>query len=605
MMQNILPPPALQGDERAQLTQVYRYLFRLSEQLNVGLSALEQRTAAVARPSGGALPPEGADGEQFWTEADAQYSSLKSLIIKTANLVRAEMDQIVTNLGSEYVAISEWGAYKESVSREIVDTAKYTMENFQYNEEVLNIPKMAAVFDEYRIETSGYIKRGIIGFDNSNFPIIGIAIGQGLKYKKVVSGGKVYEVFDNSQNMATYAADKLSFWIDGVEVAYLSNSELVVTRIIVSDSIQLGTWDIKVNAQDGMTIQKRIGSALDLSENNSINVTAEKINMVADQIDLSGNTSIVLTAGQINAVADQIDLKSNETITLMSGRIDALSNTADDAMEMAGSGVASTDVEFYLSTSATALSGGSWQTVAPEWVDGKYMWMQVRTTLKDGTERTSKATCISGATGQRGVGVEAVTEEYCKSTSKTVEPASGWQTTQPTWENGYYIWTRVRIDYSDGTWSYTQPYCDATWEVVNDVAIYTGANEPTSPAVGKVWLDTGSTPNLLRKWNGSSWDTVSDIAEIESITAQLAAQQAAQQQEINNLATALSIDTSGVHVYKPGYQNNNEVRIDQDSVDILVGGSVASSFLANGLILGNYRLWHPEAAGGLAFNLEG
>ena len=89
MMQNILPPPALQGDERAQLTQVYRYLFRLSEQLNVGLSALEQRTAAVARPSGGALSPEGTDGEQFWTEADAQYSSLKSLIIKTANLVRA------------------------------------------------------------------------------------------------------------------------------------------------------------------------------------------------------------------------------------------------------------------------------------------------------------------------------------------------------------------------------------------------------------------------------------------------------------------------------------------------------------------------------------
>ena len=445
--------------------------------------------------------------------------------------------------------------------------------------------------------------------------------------------------------------------------------------------------------------------------------------------------------------------------------------TANQALTLAGGGVATTDVEFYLSTSATALSGGSWQTVAPEWVDGKYMWMRVRTTLKDGTERTSDPTCISGATGPRGpqglrglqgeqgeqgiqgpkgddgakgdpgsdgadgktsyfhikyssvanptsssqmtetpstyigtyvdyvqadssdpakytwarfqglqgatgeqgipgtngddgqtsylhikysndggqsftanngetvgeyigqyvdftqadsssvssykwskikgepgtdgVGVEAVTEEYYLSTSKTTQTGGQWQTTQPDWSEGKYIWTRVKIDYSDGTSSYTEPYCDATWEIVNDVAIYTGANEPTSPAVGKVWLDTGSTPNLLRKWNGSSWDTVSDIAEIESITAQLAEQQAAQQQEINNLATALSIDTSGVHVYKPGYQNNNEVRIDQDSVDILVGGSVASSFLANGLILGNYRLWHPEAAGGLAFNLEG
>ena len=143
------------------------------------------------------------------------------------------MDQIVTNLGSEYVAVSEWGAYKEEVSREIVDTAKYTMENFEYNEEILNIPEMAAIFDSYRIETTGYIKRGIIGFDEENYPILGIAIGQELKHKEVTVGGEVYEVFDESQNMATYAADKLSFWVNGVEVAYLSNSELVVTRIIV------------------------------------------------------------------------------------------------------------------------------------------------------------------------------------------------------------------------------------------------------------------------------------------------------------------------------------------------------------------------------------
>lgn len=331
MMQNILPPPTLQGDERAQLTQVYRYLFRLSEQLNVSLSALEGRTATMARPSGGARSPEGTDAEQFWADADAQYSSLKSLIIKTANLVRAEMDQIVTNLGSEYVAVSEWGAYKEEVSREIVDTAKYTLENFEYNEEILNIPEMAAIFDSYRIETTGYIKRGIIGFDDENYPILGIAIGQELKHKEVTVGGEVYEVFDESQNMATYAADKLSFWVNGVEVAYLSNRELVVTRIIVSDSIQLGNWDIAVNAADGMTVQKRIGSALDLSENNTINVTAEKINAVADQIDLSGNTSIVLTAEQVNAVADQINLSGNSSIELIVGPVEQAAADAQSA----------------------------------------------------------------------------------------------------------------------------------------------------------------------------------------------------------------------------------------------------------------------------------
>lgn len=335
-MQNILPPPALQGDERAQLTQVYRYLFRLSEQLNMSLGALEGQTATMTHTrGGGALFPDGMDAEQFWAEADAQYSSLKSLIIKTANLVRAEMDQIVTNLGSEYVAVSEWGTYKEEVSREIVDTAKYTMEHFEYGEEILDIPEMAAIFDSYRIETTGYIKRGIIGFDDENYPILGIAIGQELKHKEVTVGGEVYEVFDESQNMATYAADKLSFWVNGVEVAYLSNSELVVTRIIVSDSIQLGSWDIAVNAADGMTIQKRIGSELDLSENNTVTITADKINAVADQIDLSGNTSIVLTAEQVNAVADRINLSGNKSVEMIVGQVEQTAESAQDAASSA------------------------------------------------------------------------------------------------------------------------------------------------------------------------------------------------------------------------------------------------------------------------------
>lgn len=73
--------------------------------------------------------------------------------------------------------------------------------------------------------------------------------------------------------------------------------------------------------------------------------------------------------------------------------------------------------------------------------------------------------------------------------------------------------------------------------------------------------------------------------------------------QLNRLGTALEVNEEGVHVYKPGYRNTNEVRIDQDSVDVLVGGKVSSSFIAGGLILGNYMLWQPEEAGGLAFNL--
>ena len=188
--------------------------------------------------------------------------------------------------------------------------------------------------------------------------------------------------------------------------------------------------------------------------------------------------------------------------------------TANQALTLAGGGVASADVEFYLSTSATTLSGGSWQTVAPEWVDGKYMWMRVKTTLKDGTERTSDPTCIAGATGAtgpQGVSIMGVTEEYYLSTSKTSPTGGSWQSTQPAWMMGTYVWTRVKISYNNGNVSYTEPYCDTSWEVVNDVSIYTSAEPPKAPIPdGKLWVDTAQNPNVIRRWLGQDVSTERD-----------------------------------------------------------------------------------------------
>ena len=67
--------------------------------------------------------------------------------------------------------------------------------------------------------------------------------------------------------------------------------------------------------------------------------------------------------------------------------------------------VADTDVEYYLSTSSTELSGGSWVTTAPEWVDGKFMWSRTKIVNGSGSVSYSpseKGTCIAGATGATG-----------------------------------------------------------------------------------------------------------------------------------------------------------------------------------------------------------
>ena len=135
------------------------------------------------------------------------------------------------------------------------------------------------------------------------------------------------------------------------------------------------------------------------------------------------------------------------------------------------------DVEYYLSTSATSLSGGSWSTTAPTWVNGKYMWSRTVTTDGAGNRTYSpnqNGVCIAGAqgatgakgdkgdtggTGATGKGVKSIVEQYYKSTSATAMSGGSWSTTYPGWENGKYIWTRSVITYTDNTTSTTTAVC--------------------------------------------------------------------------------------------------------------------------------------------------
>ncbi len=64
-----------------------------------------------------------------------------------------------------------------------------------------------------------------------------------------------------------------------------------------------------------------------------------------------------------------------------------------------------------------------------------------------------------GEKGDNGRSVLEVDVEFAKTTSSTVAPTSGWTTDAPTWQQGYYIWQRTRISYSEGADEYTTPIC--------------------------------------------------------------------------------------------------------------------------------------------------
>lgn len=125
-------------------------------------------------------------------------------------------------------------------------------------------------------------------------------------------------------------------------------------------------------------------------------------------------------------------------------------------------------LQYYRSTSATSLVGGSWADSSPEWVDGTYIWTRSKSVDRAGNATYSEPACITGNTGATGpqgkqgtpgikgadgtngtdgVGISSVTITYGVSSSSSTHPTS-WQTTVPTVPQGQYLWTRTITDYT-------------------------------------------------------------------------------------------------------------------------------------------------------------
>ena len=249
MANNIPTPPALMGTEAQQIGQMRSYLFRISEMLN---SALTEQNVVVEQTR--QLQSGSVSNEVFTAELDAQYNNVKSLIIKTADIVERELKEYVLNTMSSYIAKSEWGTYEEEINSQITVGAEAVLQEIGYSSTISNLKDGVADFEEYKKETSGFIKSGIIDYDADNFPIFGIAIGQGLKSEKVTIDGVEYEEIDTREKLATYTSDRITFWQNDQEVAYISNSEMGIANVHISNKLRLGN-DWEISHTNGFTIK--------------------------------------------------------------------------------------------------------------------------------------------------------------------------------------------------------------------------------------------------------------------------------------------------------------------------------------------------------------
>lgn len=217
-------------DEAGQIQQVRTYLYQLAQQLNWALNTIESAQSGTVTPSvvidKGVAPQEAQD----------TFNSIKALIIKSADIVKAYEETIFTDFDGKYFADSDFGTYIEETSRKVEENSKGVTEAYT---NVQNLTISVAGLENESREMNAYIKRGLLGYDDNGNAIYGVEVGETSANGSFVK-------------YARFMADRLSFFDENSdEVAYIGAGCLyVVGKTVFLGEIQLGSY--KTDTSDGL-----------------------------------------------------------------------------------------------------------------------------------------------------------------------------------------------------------------------------------------------------------------------------------------------------------------------------------------------------------------
>ena len=235
-------PPVLSGDNRTQMTQLYNYLFTISNKLNESMMSLSTEELAATVE---ARIRSGSAGGQIEEAVKSQYDTLKSMIIKTATIVRTEMQEIQTTLESQYTALSEdFGAYEENLSANIRAGAEGVLQDYHYEERVTGLEDETGTFIR---RTNQYIFTGLVNPTTLEY---GIAIGEGVTGYD--ANGNPY--LNTNARCATFTMNEMAFWQGETKLAYFSSGKFYISNGEITNTLQIGDFVWKRMADGSLAL---------------------------------------------------------------------------------------------------------------------------------------------------------------------------------------------------------------------------------------------------------------------------------------------------------------------------------------------------------------
>lgn len=220
-----------------QVAQMQSYMHQLVEQLNWALNTVANAQSGNTSNIVIEKPREEISPE----EAENTFNSIKALIIKSADIVKAYEQTMKTEYNGEYIAVSDFGTYIEETDRVIEENSKYTNEVYTRVQTITNESGDGRLDNlESDVETTNaYIKRGLLGYLE--------------RLKKDVYGIAVGETDDNGayKNYAWFISEGLCLFDEnGNEVAYISQNKLYITDAVFLGTVQFGGY--RVDTTDGL-----------------------------------------------------------------------------------------------------------------------------------------------------------------------------------------------------------------------------------------------------------------------------------------------------------------------------------------------------------------
>ena len=225
--------PQINGKtEREQLAQIKSYLYQMAQQLQWALNntGTNSGNVVVQQTSGNET------GVSTGIATQAAFNAIKSMIIKSADIVNAYYEEISRRLDGEYVAQSDFGVYSERTTQEITENSTEIERVFN---NVQTIMSDIETLEYHLIEVEAHIRSGLLFYDEDGAPVYGLEIGQ----RNEVDGVEVFNKY------ARFTSDRLAFYDhNDTEVAYISDYKLYITHVEITGTAKFGAFLLDTSA---------------------------------------------------------------------------------------------------------------------------------------------------------------------------------------------------------------------------------------------------------------------------------------------------------------------------------------------------------------------